>query len=322
MTDSTEPQSGSPAVPRNPDFDDDRVIWSDEYSGQYDAVEYSVQFDGQWKLFLEKKEGFHRHTGVETSDPWIDDRIRELTGVDGFLSRKKHGDLGHAVRSQLQRWFGGKRRDIGGKLYLEPKFPIDYFEGKRCLDLGCGAGRWTRTLLALGATVKSCDVSQHGLESTRRFNDDVEYLDLFDIEGKRHDLHAAFDFTINWGVVMCTHDPKRAFQNVALTVKPGGSLYVMIYAPTYHASDKIRAMRKRYHRDLRPDERLDFAYEVTKDPRNTINQLDMLNTFYNWTVPEDVIHGWFRDCGFENTITLNAHEPDLCAYHVIGQKKS
>src|SRR5262245_15537940 len=72
-------------TPRNPDFDDDLVVWDDRYSGRYQPVAYDRQFDDQWRLFLEGKVGFHDHTGVETTTPYIDDRIFELTGVRGVL---------------------------------------------------------------------------------------------------------------------------------------------------------------------------------------------------------------------------------------------
>lgn len=294
----------------NPHFDHNRIIWSDEYSGLYEPVPYDRQFDDQWRLFLEGKVGFFDHTGVETSDDFIDDRIYELTGVPDFLRNRN----GYAPRAGIDR-------DIGGRLYLDPKFPIDYFQGKRCLDLGCGAGRWTRTLMSLGARVKSTDVSSHGLTSTRRFNDDVEELDLFSILSSRPDLHGAFDFTLCWGVLMCTHDPRQAFANAAATVKPGGSMYVMVYAPTYHAGDFVVNMRKEFHSVPRTnEEKLEFAYKISDDPRNAINQLDMLNTFYNWTIPEEVVHGWFKAHGFDEVVTLNKAEPHNCGWHVLGKR--
>ncbi len=305
----------------NPHFDHDRVVWSDEYSGQYHPVRYSEQFDDQWRLFLEHKVGFHEHTGVETSDPYIDDRIFELTGVSDYLTRERYGALYPIVR-RFRLWREGEgKRDTGGRLHLEPKFPIDYFRGKHCLDLGCGAGRWTRTLLTLGATVKSADVSPHALQSTRRFNTDVEELNLFDILDRRRDLHEGFDFTLCWGVAMCTHDPGLAFANVARTVKPGGKLYVMVYAPTYHNSPFVLQSRKHYHTELTsPEERLQYAYKIADCPENAINLLDMLNTFYNWTVTEETIHRWYLRNGFTDVITLNKNEAHKCAYHVLGQK--
>ena len=291
----------------NPHFDHNRIIWDDAYSGEYKPVDYSVQFDDQWRLFLEKETGFHNHTGVETDDEWIDDRIFELTGTSGILIKdKKNND---------------KRRSIGGLLTLEPKYPVNFFKNKHCIDIGCGAGRWTKALKILGAEVKSTDVSKHGLESVKRFNEDVEILNLFDILDKRKDLHQSFDFTLSWGVLMCTHDPKKAFENIAATVKPGGHLYIMVYAPTYHNSEQVLSWRKQYHNDFNTfEERLEFARSISKDPKNLINYLDMLNTFYNWVIPEEVAHNWFSEAGFKDVVTLNGNEKNNCAWHVRGIK--
>lgn len=306
---------------RNPDFDDNLVIWDDQYSDRYQPIAYDRQFDDQWRLFLEGKKGFHDHTGVETSAPFIDDRIFELTGVKGVLERRNLGPLYSVITGFRRLLCLEQRRGIGGRLYLKPKFPLDYFEGKRCLDIGCGAGRWTKTLMVLGAKVASVDVSEHALLSTKRFNPDTYKLDIFDIPA-RPDLHKAFDFTLCWGVIMCTHDPKSAFENVAATVKSGGSLYVMVYAPTYHASGAVREMRRRFHRECRTmQEKMDFVLNVANDPANAINYMDMLNTFYNWTVPEGVVHEWFSRAGFGDIVTLNKEERENCAWHVVGRRK-
>lgn len=309
----------------NPHFDHDRVVWHDDYSGLYGPVDYSQQFDYEWKLFLGKKIGFHQHTGVETADFYIDERIQELIGVRGYLERRRYGALIYRLLRFLRKKCGldEVRMGVGGRLSLEPKFPPDHFRGKRCLDVGCGAGRWTKTLSALGASVKSVDMSEHGLQSTRRFNHDVERLDLFDIVEKRADLHHAFDFTICWGVIMCTHDPKLAFQNVAMTVKPGGELYTMIYAPTYHNSSAIIEQRRYYHTQLSSiEEKLEYAYSISDKPENAINYFDMLNTFYNWVVNEDTIYQWYNQQGFIDITTLNAHEQYKAAYHVLGRKRN
>lgn len=309
----------------NPHFDHDRVLWSDEFAGDYAPVRYEEQFDGQWKLFIEGKEGFIRHTGVDTSDPYIDDRIADLTGHEGFLrNRGKTGFLDRLkARLGLSKPSPDEgNRNIGGRLFLNPKFRLDHFRGKRCLDIGCGAGRWTRTLLTLGATVKSVDMSEHGLQSTARFNQDVEKLNLFDIIPNRPDLHEAFDFTLCWGVVMCTHDPLRAFENVVRTTKPGGEIYIMVYAPTYHSSEYVLNARRRFHRECRTDqEKLDFVYELAGEDRaNAINYLDMLNTFYNWTIDEATIQGWCKRFGLSEPLFLNAAEPHKGAHHVLIRK--
>jgi 2-polyprenyl-3-methyl-5-hydroxy-6-metoxy-1,4-benzoquinol methylase len=307
---------------RNPHFDDHRVIWSDSFSGEYQPVRYEEQFDEQWKLFLDRRLGFYDHTGVETSDEYIDDRIREITGVEDYLLRKRWGPLGDWVKKLTGRRGRAARRGIGGRLYLEPKFPVDHFKSKRCLDIGCGAGRWTKTLLSLGARVKAVDVSEHGIRSARRFTKDVEKLNLFDILPKRPDLHSTFDFTLCWGVVMCTHDPKLAFENVARTVRPGGELYCMVYAPTYHASEFVLSSRRHYHRELHTaEQRRAFVDELTANDReNAINYQDMLNTFYNWTIDEGTLEGWYAANGFSQPVFLNAAEPHKGAHHILGRK--
>jgi SAM-dependent methyltransferase len=290
----------------NPHFDHHRVIWKDEYSGVYPPIDYSDQFDPQWKLFLEPRRGFREHTGVETGDQWIDDRIADLTGHRGVL-------IGEGAPAEDRR--------MGGRQQLDLRFGLDYFRGKRCIDIACGAGRWTRALQALGGRVKSIDVSEHGLASVERFNPDVERLNLFDIE-RRPDLHGQFDFALAWGVVMSTHDPALAFANAARVVRPGGALYVMVYAPTYHNSPNVLRQREHYHRRLRTtEERLRYLDEIADQEGNAINYHDMLNPFYNWVVEEATIHNWFHRHGFTSAVTLNTSERDPVAYHVVGTRR-
>jgi 2-polyprenyl-3-methyl-5-hydroxy-6-metoxy-1,4-benzoquinol methylase len=304
---------------RNPHFDDGRILWRDEYSGQYASVAYEEQFDAQWRMFLDRERGFRDHTGVETSDEYIDDRIAELTGVRDFLLKKQFGDRAEQVAIETGRSARAERRGVGGRLYLEPKFPLDYFKDRSCIDIGCGAGRWTKTLIALDAKVKSIDVGEAALESTRRFNDDVERVGLFDIGSARPDLVKKFDFAICWGVIMCTHDPKVAFEKVASTVKPGGSLYIMVYAPTYHSGDFVTNARRIYHREKKTsEERIAFLHELAKgDEDNMINYLDMLNTFYNWVIDEETIQGWCAAKNLKAPTFLNRDEPHKCGHHVL-----
>jgi hypothetical protein len=95
-----------------------------------------------------------------------------------------------------------------------------------------------------------------------------------------------------------------------------------VYAPTYHASELVRNARLHYHRTLRSfEERLAFAYELTNgNTANAINELDMLNTFYNWTIEPETIRGWCRENGFSEPVFLNRADPNLCHHHVLATK--
>ena len=97
----------------------------------------------------------------------------------------------------------------------------------------------------------------------------------------------------------------------------------MVYAPTCHVTPFVLDNRKHYHSNLKTfDEKLAYAYEISDTPENAINLLDMLNTFYNWTIPEETVYGWFKENGFKDIITLNRNEKEKCAYHVLGTKES
>ena len=112
---------------RNPHFDDGLILWKDEYSGRYGPVAYEEQFDGQWRLFLEGVRGFHDHTGVETSDEYIDDRIYELTGVRDYLLTQAHGERAEQFARETGRWDRAERR-------VARRLPLDFAPHHLALD--------------------------------------------------------------------------------------------------------------------------------------------------------------------------------------------
>lgn len=71
----------------NPRFDDGRVVWRDENSGQYEQPTrgYSGQFELQWNIALKEKPDYTGNPGAATNDAHIGDRIYEWTGVLDML---------------------------------------------------------------------------------------------------------------------------------------------------------------------------------------------------------------------------------------------
>jgi SAM-dependent methyltransferase len=312
---------------RNPHFDDGIVVWADEYSGEYVAPDtgYSEQFDLQWRLALEGNPEYYDYAGVNIDDNSVSDRIYEWTG--------KHPK-------------GPRFQGLSSLRALDHPLDPEIILGKDCIDVGCGFGRWTKLMQALGArSVLSIDMSRSALESVRRFNENVQEVDIMRIPSHHSELVGRFDFANFWGVAMCTHDPAKAFNAAASTVKDGGSLYLMVYAPEgMHGTEVVNRQRMAFNRLQTVNERLkyvdhvhnrewDWSYPLTTNIRNIgarvlrrpksskIGILDMLEPFYNWVIPLDVVYGWMKKSGFQKVTHLNEFEKPACAYHVLGEKK-
>ncbi|WP_022663491.1 class I SAM-dependent methyltransferase [Paucidesulfovibrio longus] len=303
------------------------TVWDDSYSGKYPPPQYEQQFELQWKLALEKEE-FFQTPGSSTEEKYINDRVFEWTGV--------HPDgIDHFHDPSM----GSRVMDV----------PVDpaLIRGKKCLDLCCGHGRWTRVLQKLGAaSVLSTDISQSALKATSRFNSNVRELDIMTLPD-HPEMHGQFDFTNFWGVAMCTHDPRLAFENAASTVAPGGSMYLMVYAPDgIHGTRLTGIQRKIFHSLNSVEKRLAFVDKVwakkwdwryplmdnyqnlrfnmsgaTEGRGHKIGVLDMLSPAYNWVITLDTVNNWMRKAGFQQVLHLNSKEKTPCAYHVLGTLK-
>lgn len=106
------------------------------------------------------------------------------------------------------------------------------FSGKRVLEVGCGAGRFTEVLLSLGATVVAIDYSE-AVEACASANRraisegrlTVAQADVFALPVRLH----AFDIVVGYGMLQHTGDPDRALRSLWDRVAPGGSLLVDRY---------------------------------------------------------------------------------------------
>ena len=313
---------------RNPHFDEHKVVWSDEYSGTYGPppTGYDEQFDLQWKLALEGRSEYFDNPGTSTDDVYIDDRVYEWTG------KHPRGLSGFADASM-----GIRKLDV----------PVDpaLIAGKNVIDIACGMGRWTRTMQRLGAArVQSVDLSDSALKSVARFNPQVARADIMEIPREHPEWVEAFDFANCWGVAMCTHDPLKAFLSAAATVKRGGALYLYVYGPEgIHALPVTTLQRRHFHSISSVQERLQYVdrvYERRWQPdipvlenlknglRNLVARpkgskhgvLDLLEPFYNWVVPLEVIDGWARKGGFASHTLLNTTGVPRCGFHVLLKK--
>lgn len=105
-----------------------------------------------------------------------------------------------------------------------------WFSDKRILDAGCGRGRWTRSLLELGAAVTAIDFSEAALARTTEIcgNNSRLYTRRVDLLEIPPDL-GDFDLVFSFGVLHHTGDTWRALENVARLVRPTGALVLYLY---------------------------------------------------------------------------------------------
>ncbi len=138
--------------------------------------------------------------------------------------------VGHCDEGFDQRWKQHPRPQAQTEKVFWDKTgwcPGD-LEGKLVLDAGVGCGRFAALAEQSGAHVVGVDLSPHGLAATRE-NAPGAYLlqaDLLDLPI----ADGVFDAAYSIGVLHHTPDTKKAFMEVARTVKPGGELAVWVYA--------------------------------------------------------------------------------------------
>lgn len=304
---------------------DGNVVWRDELSGRYPPpAAYAEEFELQWKLALDGDGEYGDGPGVSLEDKEINDRVYEWTG--------HYPD-------------GGFDGPSPGVQALDRPLEVDLIRGRDCIDVGCGMGRWTKVMRRIGArSVLSVDLSDSALRSVGRFNPSILRADIMTIPAEHPELVGRFDFANLWGVAMLTHDPRQAFMSAAATVCAGGAMFLMVYAPGGMAGQPATARKRRYFRELstvneklayvdrvhqRRWDRCDSPRENVKNqmrrllrrPRGEkIGVLDMLEPFYTWVIPLEVISDWMRAAGFSQMHVLNESVSSKAAYHVLGRK--
>ena len=112
--------------------------------------------------------------------------------------------------------------------------PKKAFEGKKCLDAGCGNGRGSIFMSSNGATSVDCvDISPLNIQSVQK------NAKIFGFEDRIHTHEASleeipfddetFDFVWCNGVLMHTHNPDKCLSELARVLKTGGQAWIYVY---------------------------------------------------------------------------------------------
>lgn len=101
--------------------------------------------------------------------------------------------------------------------------------GKRVLEAGSGAGRFTEVLLKYGAVLDSFDYS-NAVEANAANNGASDQLTLAQADIRQPPYPAAtYDYVVCLGVIQHTPDPEESIRSLWGMVKPGGSLVIDHY---------------------------------------------------------------------------------------------
>jgi SAM-dependent methyltransferase len=128
------------------------------------------------------------------------------------------------------------------RFWRNTKWTPDELRGKRVLEAGSGAGRFTEILLAAGAQVVSFDYSS---AVSANFANNAHRGDLFLFQGDVYDIPFPddyFDYVFCYGVLQHTPDGPRAYRCLFQKLKPSGKISIDYYrsrwVPTPHSTPK------------------------------------------------------------------------------------
>lgn len=222
-----------------------------------------ADFDEQWANFM-KEENLTAHKGQYD---FTDKRVEEFLKFTG-----------------IKPWY---KKD-------------SFIKDKKCLDAGCGPGRWTYAMQRLGAVkVDSFDISPEAIKRCKEINPNAYVFDILDLKP-----NPAYDFVLSWGVLHHTKDTRTAFSKVVSQVKKGGMLHVMIYNKVndkYYDGFRGDACVEKHKIwvEMTMEEKIALCKEKVRTVGSDIHGwFDAFNPEFNWSHSTDEVKKWFEEEGF------------------------
>lgn len=164
--------------------------------------------------------------------------FKEIENQTGNLFGKLWGDLSDEQYRVSVELFT--------KRALENKFDVQWLKGKKCLDAGCGSGRYSVAMALHGASsITAIDISESGLKeaSTRAAGfPQISFKQASVLDLPFED--ASFDFVWSAGVIHHAGDFDKALSELTRVLRPrGGKLFLLVYGAGGLRWKAIKAMR-------------------------------------------------------------------------------
>lgn len=196
-------------------------------------------------------------------------RFPVTRGVPRFVPDE--GDYCKNFGFQWQRWKdvqidSRSNHDLSEqRFFLEAPWDRSWLQGKRILDAGCGAGRFTDIAAKYGAEVVACDISSAidaCRENTAIYGERVHHVQasIYELPLRKR----AFDAVFCFGVIQHTPDPQRTMRTLPAFLKPGAPLAYDFYERTIWEKVPVPKFRlRRFTPNLPTDTNLRLAQALT-----------------------------------------------------------
>ena len=121
-----------------------------------------------------------------------------------------------------------------------------YFNGGKCLDLGCGIGQYTKKLIEWDYDVTSADISDIALSKVKTFNHNIKKIDMRDdlpFDDNEFDLVFA-NLSIHY---FSDRDTKNLMKEVKRILKPKGMFVGSVNSIREYNYLKNKMIEVEYH---------------------------------------------------------------------------
>lgn len=179
----------------------------------------------------------------------------------------------------------------------------EFLKGAKCLDAGCGSGRFTIAMAQLGAhSSVGIDISERAVreatERSRRLGlGEAAIFRRGSVIDLPSEWTSSFDFVCSSGVLHHTLNPMKGVEEIFRVLKPGGRAYLFVYGAGglfWALVDVIRALVAPVPLDVADA----WLQSIGLSPGKIFNYLDHWYTPIQERVTQHEFESRLRCCGF------------------------